>query len=91
MRMSALLFRVVRRYSLVEDVCREGLSVDTGGVLYRGHHWEYQHQETGSRVDNGNGNVENIPNMSGAWAVMRRLRGRLATRQVKTPPGTMWS
>ena len=36
-------------------MCREGLSVDTGGVLYRGHDWEYQHQETGSRVDNVSG------------------------------------
>jgi len=81
---------LVRRYSLVEDVCREGLSVDTGAVLYRGQDWEYQHQDTGSHVDNGNGNSY-TPNMSGAWAVMRRLRGRLATRQVKTPPGTMWS
>jgi len=55
-------YKLVRRYSLVEDVCSEGAPAqDVGAVLYQGHDWEYQkipRDASKQKARNGNNSTQ---------------------------------
>ena len=72
-------FRLVRRFTAVGDVCREGIDSDVGAVLYEAREWEFHKRNL--KADEIASAMHSHGTVQKEWSISRRQRGGLVTRR----------